>query len=79
MEKKTMFLTQVIMTFLMATGMSGIMSLIALGPTALWLSVWPKTALIAFPIAFVMGAIAFPLSARIAGLLMKPRSEASSG
>ena len=74
MPKKTMIITQVIMTFMMATAMSGIMSLIALGPTALWLSLWPKTALIAWPIAFVLGAIAFPLSARIAGFLVTPQS-----
>lgn len=74
MQKKTMILTQVIMTFIMATAMSGIMSFIALGPTAFWLSNWPKTALIAWPIAFVLGGIAFPVSARIANFLMKPKA-----
>ena len=78
MQKKTMLITQVIMTFMMATAMSGIMSLLALGPTTLWLSAWPKTALIAWPIAFVLGAIAFPLSARIASFLVNPRTGASS-
>ncbi|UYV38194.1 DUF2798 domain-containing protein [Rhodobacteraceae bacterium D3-12] len=78
MQKKTMILTQIIMTFMMATAMSGIMSFIALGPTALWLSTWPRTALIAWPIAFVLGAIAFPLSARIACFVTKPRLDAPS-
>ncbi|UWQ94670.1 DUF2798 domain-containing protein [Rhodobacteraceae bacterium M385] len=79
MQKKTMILTQAIMTLMMATAMSGIMSLIALGPTAIWLSAWPRTILIAWPIAFVLGAVAFPLSARIASFLVKPRSNASRG
>ncbi|MDQ2094492.1 DUF2798 domain-containing protein [Rhodalgimonas zhirmunskyi] len=73
MEKKTLILTQVIMTFIMAVAMSGIMSLINLGPTALWLMVWPKTALIAWPFAFVLGGIAFPVAARIAGALTRDR------
>lgn len=78
MQKKTMILTQVIMTCLMAIAMSGIMTFIALGPTALWLSVWLKSALIAWPIAFALGAIIFPLSARIANFLTKPRSDTAT-
>ncbi|SEK17471.1 Protein of unknown function [Pacificibacter marinus] len=71
MDKKTLILTQVIMTFMMAVTMSGIMSLIALGPTALWLSEWPKAALIAWPFAFVLGAIAFPVASRMANLIIR--------
>ena len=51
--------------------MSGIMSFIALGPTVLWLSVWPKQFIIAWPIAFVMtlfvSKFAFALAGRIMG------------
>ena len=62
MDKTTMFLTQVIMTFMMATTMSGIISL----TEALWLSSWLKSALIAWPIAFVLDGIAFPTASCIA-------------
>ncbi|MEH6647789.1 DUF2798 domain-containing protein [Sulfitobacter sp.] len=72
MDKKSLILTQIFMTFLMAVSMSGIMSFISLGPTALWLSVWPKSALIAWPFAFALGAIAFSVSLRIAIWLTKP-------
>lgn len=68
-----MLLTKIIMTMIMAVSMSGIMSFIALGPTALWLSVWPKTALIAWPFAFVLGFIAFPVASWIARLVIKRR------
>lgn len=71
MDKKTLILTQIIMTFLMAVAMSGIMSFISLGPTAHWLAVWPKSALIAWPFAFALSAIAFPLAARIAGWITR--------
>lgn len=71
-----MILTQIIMTFMMAVTMSGIMTFIALGPTALWLSVWPKAALTAWPFAFVCGAVAFPVASRIARLIMKRRTDA---
>ena len=74
MDKKTMILTQIIMTLMMATTMSGIMSFIALGPTALWLSVWPKTALIAWPLAFGLGAITFPVASRIARRILDRRN-----
>lgn len=79
MDKKTLILTQVIMTLLMAVAMSGIMSLIALGPTAMWLSVWPKTALMAWPFAFVLGAIAFPVSTWIATWIMKRTTGTQTG
>ena len=71
MDKKTLILTQVIMTAIMAVSMSGIMSFIALGPTALWLSTWPKNALVAWPFAFVLGAVAFPAASRIANWMTK--------
>ncbi|RYG12492.1 MAG: DUF2798 domain-containing protein [Burkholderiales bacterium] len=54
---------------MMAVSMSGIMSLIAMGPTAQWLAAWPMQALIAWPIAFVLtqgvGPIAFFLAQKL--------------
>ena len=73
MDKRTIITTQIIMTFLMAMSMSGIMSLIALGPTALWLSVWPKQFIIAWPIAFVLTNIAFRIATPLARKIMPPR------
>lgn len=52
MNEKTLILAQVMMTFMQALAMSGIWSLIALSPTALWLSAWSKAALFARPIDF---------------------------
>ena len=70
-DRKTLLLAQVLITFMMALSMSGIMSFIALGPTAFWLSVWPKQFIIAWPIAFVMtlfvSKFAFALAGRITG------------
>ena len=54
MNKKTILISQILMTFMMAMSMSGIMSLIALGPTADWLAIWMKQFLFAWPIAFVL-------------------------
>lgn len=67
--RKTLFLAQILITFMMAFTMSGIMSMIALGPTLHWLSVWPKQFLIAWPIAFcltlVVSRLGFTLAARL--------------
>jgi hypothetical protein len=72
-DRKTLLLAQVLITFMMALSMSGIMSLIALGPTAHWISVWPKQFLIAWPIAFVLtlfiSKFAFALAFAIMGKL----------
>lgn len=54
LDKKTLLLAQVFITFMMASLMSGIMSLIALGPTAEWLHVWPWQFAMAWPIAFTL-------------------------
>lgn len=53
-DKKTLLLAQVFITFMMASSMSGIMSLIALGPTQEWLHAWPGQFVIAWPIAFCL-------------------------
>ena len=60
MDKKSALIAQVFMTFMMALTMSGIMSLIELGPTMVWLNHWPKVFLIAWPTAFVLTMVAWP-------------------
>ena len=47
MDKKFVLLSQVFMTFIMATLMSGIMGLTIQGPSMDWLSRWPLQILIA--------------------------------
>jgi len=70
MNKKILLIAQILMTFMMALLMSGIMSLIALGPTKQWLSVWPIQFIIAWPIAFILtqftSKIAFALAPKLA-------------
>lgn len=53
-DKPTLLLSQLLITLMMAFSMSGIMSLIALGPCAEWLRIWPRQFIIAWPIAFVL-------------------------
>jgi hypothetical protein len=53
-DRKTQLIAQIFITFMMAASMSGIMSLVALGPSMQWLGVWPKQFLIAWPIAFLL-------------------------
>lgn len=69
MPKKTLITAQIIITFLMATLMSGTMSLIHMGFSMAWLAAWPWLALTAWPIAFVFGMVvspfAFALAARV--------------
>ena len=68
-DKKTLLLAQLFITFMMAASMSGIMSLIALGPTPHWLGEWPKQFIMAWPIAFcltlVTGRIGFMLARKL--------------
>ena len=68
-SKKTLILAQVFISLMMAFLMSGIMSVIALGPTNLWLRVWPQQFLLAWPIAFclslVVSRLGFAFSARL--------------
>ncbi|MBW8300219.1 MAG: DUF2798 domain-containing protein [Hydrogenophaga sp.] len=70
-DKKTLLLAQVLITFMMATSVSGIMSVLALGPTLEWLQAWPRLMATAWPIAFVLtmfvSKIGFGLAARICG------------
>jgi len=69
-DKKLLLLAQAAITMMMAFSMSGIMSLIALGPTAQWLQGWPRAFITAWPIAFCLTLVFGPLGFRIAGLIL---------
>lgn len=73
MNKKRALLTQVVMTFIMAATMSGIMGLIFAGPSLQWLANWPRQFLIAWPIAFVLTMVAWPASVALSGKILRPR------
>lgn len=66
MDKKTLIIAQLIITCLMAGSMSGIMSLISMGPTAEWLAGWPKAFLVAWPIAFLLTQLTSWIGFRVA-------------
>lgn len=72
MDKKSALISQVIMTFMMALTMSGLMSLIELGPTMVWLNHWPKIFLIAWPTAFVLTMIAWPTAMAMTRKVVRP-------
>ncbi|MFW2542626.1 DUF2798 domain-containing protein [Primorskyibacter sp. 2E107] len=72
MDRKTLLIAQLIITILMAVSMSGIMSLIAVGPGAEWLAGWPRQALIAWPFAFVLTQIITPLAFALAARATRP-------
>lgn len=78
MDKKHIILSQVIMTFLMAASMSGIMGLIIEGPSMDWLSTWPKQFIIAWPIAFCLTMVAWPAAMSLAGTILRPRKVETS-
>lgn len=78
MSKKHALLSQVVMTFLMAASMSGLMGLIIAGPSMAWLTSWPLQFLIAWPIAFALTMVAWPLSMKLAGAALRPRKGAES-
>lgn len=69
-DKKLLLLAQAAITMMMAFSMSGIMSLIALGPTAQWLHEWPKAFITAWPIAFCLTLFVGPLGFKIAGFIL---------
>ncbi|GAB3253299.1 DUF2798 domain-containing protein [Arthrobacter pigmenti] len=65
MNKKSIFLSQIIMTFIMAATMSGIMGLIFTGPSMEWLTGWPRQFIIAWPASMALtGAILRPREAK---------------
>jgi hypothetical protein len=76
-EKKTLLLAQGFITMMMAFAMSGVMSLIALGPTHQWLMEWPKAFIIAWPIAFGFTMFAGPLGFKMAHKVMRRLSTPS--
>lgn len=69
-EKKATLLAQIFITMMMAFSMSGVMSLIAMGPTREWLMQWPASFITAWPIAFFFTLFVGPLAFRMSyGLL----------
>jgi len=72
MDKKFALIAQVFMTFMMALTMSGIMSLIELGPTMVWLNHWPKIFLIAWPTAFVLTMVTWPTAMAVTRKILRP-------
>ncbi|HEY6632772.1 MAG TPA: DUF2798 domain-containing protein [Rhizobiaceae bacterium] len=69
MDRKTVLIAQFLITLMMASSMSGILTLIMLGPTSEWLHQWPRQFIIAWPIAFcltmVVSRIAFGVATRL--------------
>ncbi|WP_322894934.1 MULTISPECIES: DUF2798 domain-containing protein [unclassified Yoonia] len=76
MPKKTLITAQIIITFLMATLMSGTMSLIHMGFSMEWLAAWPLQMLTAWPIAFVFGMGVTPFAFAMATRLTQDRQPA---
>lgn len=77
MNAKTIIVTQIIMTFLMALSMSGIMLYIAIGSTPDFLTIWMKQFIVAWPIAFVMTNLMWPISNKIARAILRPETKAA--
>jgi len=75
MDKKSVLISQLLMTFMMAFSMSGLMSLIELGPTEAWLAFWPGEFAIAWPTAFVLTMLAWPIALSLTRLVAGPALE----
>ncbi|MDD9339582.1 MAG: DUF2798 domain-containing protein [Providencia heimbachae] len=69
MDKRTIILTQIIMTCLMASSMSGIMLFISIGFIPDFFTVWSKQFIIAWPIAFIMTNLMWPIASKLAFLI----------
>jgi hypothetical protein len=69
-DTPTRILAQALISLMMAAAMSGIISLIALGPTAEWLARWPKAFAVAWPIAFCLTLFVGPLGFKMAHAIM---------
>lgn len=69
MDKKTLLIAQIIITFMMALSMSGIMSAFGMGLTKAWLQAWPRQFIIAWPIAFILtqgvSRVAVPIAFKV--------------
>ena len=74
MTKRFALLAQVFMTFMMAASMSGLMSLFHSGPTMEWLRGWPLQLVIAWPIAFCLTMVCWPLAVKLAGATLRARA-----
>lgn len=72
MSTKNVLLSQVIMTFLMASLMSGLMSLIHSGPSMQWLRAWPGQFIIAWPIAFALTMVCWPIAMKLSSRILPP-------
>lgn len=70
MPKKTQFVLQLLITFMMALTMSGIMGFIAAGPG--FLAHWPLTFITAWPIAFILTQVVTPVALKLAFLIAPP-------
>lgn len=75
MNFKQLILTQVIMTLMMAFSMSGILSYIAVGGGAAWPAIWLKQFLLAWPIAFAMTNICFPIASKLSSVILRVPAE----
>lgn len=69
-EKKILLVAQGLITMMMAASMSGVMSLIALGPSRQWLMEWPVAFITAWPIAFCLTLFVGPLGFRLAKTIL---------
>lgn len=74
MDKRTLRNAQIFMTQMMAFMMSGLMSLLARGPSIEWLMDWPLQFIIAWPIAFVLTKLTWPLSMKLAARMTSGQS-----
>lgn len=77
MNVKTIIVTQIIMTCLMALSMSGIMLYIAIGSTPDFFTIWMKQFIVAWPIAFVMTNVMWPIANKIARTILRPATKAA--
>lgn len=70
LPKKTQFVLQLLMTFMMAISMSAIMGFINAGPS--FLPHWPISFITAWPIAFIMTQIVSPIAFKLAFMIAPP-------
>lgn len=71
LPKKTTLVMQIAMTFMMALTMSLTIGLIQVGPS--FLSHWPQTFIVAWPIAFIYTRIINPIAFKIAFRIAPPQ------
>lgn len=71
LPKKTQIVLQLLITFMMALTMSGIMGFIAAGPD--YLAHWPLTFITAWPIAFLVTQVVTPVAFKLALLIAPPQ------